>query len=125
MASRVVHILLDNHFGELNENRGEMFGAACTAAEAANAAGRIKPSALIDVLRPMLIAAVGGQCGRSTPGWRVDHADDPRATGHARITRAMWRERLFGITLRNATPASAFFGLQPNRVVEPGAQIEI
>ena len=38
---------------------------------------------------------------------------------------ALWRERLFGIMLRNATPASAFFGLRPNRVVELGAQVEI
>jgi KUP system potassium uptake protein len=38
---------------------------------------------------------------------------------------ALWRERLFGVMLRNATPASAFFGLQPNRVVELGAQIQI
>jgi KUP system potassium uptake protein len=38
---------------------------------------------------------------------------------------ALWRERLFGVMLRNATPASAFFGLKPNRVVELGAQIEI
>jgi KUP system potassium uptake protein len=38
---------------------------------------------------------------------------------------ALWRERLFGVMLRNATPASAFFGLRPNRVVELGAQIEI
>jgi KUP system potassium uptake protein len=38
---------------------------------------------------------------------------------------ALWRERLFGVMVRNATPASAFFGLKPNRVVELGAQIEI
>ena len=38
---------------------------------------------------------------------------------------ALWRERLFGVMLRNAKPASAFFGLKPNRVVELGAQIEI
>ncbi len=38
---------------------------------------------------------------------------------------ALWRERLFGVLVRNATPASAFFGLKPNRVVELGAQIEI
>jgi len=38
---------------------------------------------------------------------------------------AIWRERLFGVMLRNATPASAFFGLKPNRVVELGAQVEI
>ncbi len=38
---------------------------------------------------------------------------------------ALWRERLFGVMMRNATTASAFFGLTPNRVVELGAQIEI
>jgi len=38
---------------------------------------------------------------------------------------ALWRERLFGFMLRNAKPASAFFGLKPNRVVELGAQVEI
>ena len=43
----------------------------------------------------------------------------------ARPGMALWRERLFGVMLRNATPASAFFGLKPNRVVELGAQIEI
>jgi KUP system potassium uptake protein len=38
---------------------------------------------------------------------------------------ALWRERLFGVMVRNAVAASAFFGLKPNRVVELGAQIEI
>jgi KUP system potassium uptake protein len=38
---------------------------------------------------------------------------------------ALWRERLFGIMLRNANPASAYLGLRPNRVVELGAQVEI
>jgi KUP system potassium uptake protein len=38
---------------------------------------------------------------------------------------AQWRERLFGVMLRNATPASAFFRLPPNRVVELGSQVEI
>ena len=38
---------------------------------------------------------------------------------------AIWRERLFAVMQRNALPASAFFGLKPNRVVELGAQIEI
>lgn len=71
-----LHILLDNHFGELNENQEEMLGAARTAAEAADAdmlllrqiaaldlgdrpmrRDRIKPADIIDALRPMLIAA--------------------------------------------------------------------
>lgn len=38
---------------------------------------------------------------------------------------AIWRERLFAVMQRNALPASAFFGLKANRVVELGAQIEI
>jgi KUP system potassium uptake protein len=36
-----------------------------------------------------------------------------------------WRARLFGVLNRNARPASAFFRLPPNRVVELGAQIEL
>lgn len=35
-----------------------------------------------------------------------------------------WRKRIFIIMARNAQPASAFFGLPPNRVVEMGAQIQ-
>jgi signal transduction histidine kinase len=71
-----LHILLENHFGELNENQEEMLGAARSAAEAADAdmvslaqiaeldlgtrplrQDRVKPSELIDAIRPMLIAA--------------------------------------------------------------------
>ncbi len=37
----------------------------------------------------------------------------------------MWRERLFAAMMRNATSASSFFGLPPNRVVELGAQTEL
>ena len=71
-----LHILLENHFGELNENQEEMLGAARTAAEAADAdmislrqiaeldlgmrplrRDRVKPSELIEAIRPMLLAA--------------------------------------------------------------------
>jgi KUP system potassium uptake protein len=38
---------------------------------------------------------------------------------------AVWRERLFGVMLRNQTPVSAAFGLTPNRIVELGTQVEI
>lgn len=38
---------------------------------------------------------------------------------------AVWRERLFSVMSRNARPASSFFRLPPNRVVELGAQIEL
>ncbi len=44
-------------------------------------------------------------------------------TGRSGLAR--WRKRLFSFLARNARPATAFFGLPPNRVVELGAQIEI
>ncbi len=37
----------------------------------------------------------------------------------------MWRKRLFVLMANNARPATAFFNLPPNRVVEMGAQIQI
>ncbi|HEX7281126.1 MAG TPA: potassium transporter Kup [Vicinamibacterales bacterium] len=36
-----------------------------------------------------------------------------------------WREKLFALMARNATTATAFFGIPPDRVVELGEQIEI
>jgi KUP system potassium uptake protein len=36
-----------------------------------------------------------------------------------------WRERLFSFLARNAQPATAFFHLPPDRVVEVGAQIAL
>ena len=38
---------------------------------------------------------------------------------------AKWRKRLFAFMQRNAQPATAFFNIPPNRVVELGAQLEI
>jgi KUP system potassium uptake protein len=38
---------------------------------------------------------------------------------------ALWREHLFAVMSRNARPATSFFWLPPNRVVELGAQIEL
>jgi KUP system potassium uptake protein len=38
---------------------------------------------------------------------------------------AIWRERLFAMMSRNSRPATHFFGLPPNRVVELGAQVEL
>jgi KUP system potassium uptake protein len=38
---------------------------------------------------------------------------------------AIWREKMFAVMARNARPATSFFKLPPNRVVELGAQIEI
>ncbi len=44
-------------------------------------------------------------------------------TGRSGLPR--WRKRIFSFLARNARPATSFFGLPPNRVVEMGAQIEI
>ncbi len=44
-------------------------------------------------------------------------------TGPAPLAR--WRKALFAFLSRNARPATQFFGLPPNRVVEMGAQIEL
>ena len=41
------------------------------------------------------------------------------------VTMALWRERLFALMLRSAAPASRFFRLPPNQVVEVGTQVEI
>jgi KUP system potassium uptake protein len=38
---------------------------------------------------------------------------------------APWREQLFALMSRNATTATAFFGIPPDRVVELGEQVEI
>ena len=38
---------------------------------------------------------------------------------------ALWRERLFVSMSKNATKASEYFNVPTNRVVEPGAQIEL
>lgn len=37
----------------------------------------------------------------------------------------LWREKLFVLTARNALPASTFFQLPPERVIEIGAQVEL
>ncbi len=44
-------------------------------------------------------------------------------TGKSGLAR--WRKLLFGFLSRNARPATSFFGIPPNRVVEMGAQIEL
>jgi KUP system potassium uptake protein len=42
-----------------------------------------------------------------------------------RAKMASWRKALFGFLARNSRPATQFFGLPPNRVVELGAQIQL
>jgi KUP system potassium uptake protein len=38
---------------------------------------------------------------------------------------AIWREKLFTLMARNSRPASYYFGLPPDRVVEVGTQVEL
>ena len=38
---------------------------------------------------------------------------------------AQWRKRLYAILARNAPPATAYFEIPPNRVIELGVQIEL
>ena len=38
---------------------------------------------------------------------------------------AFWREQLFVFLARNAMPATAFFGLPGNRLIELGARVEL
>jgi len=45
------------------------------------------------------------------------------ANGASKMAR--WRKTLFAFISRNARPATSYFGLPPNRVVELGAQIEL
>jgi len=42
-----------------------------------------------------------------------------------RAGMALWREKLFAFLARNALPASTFFRLPPERVIEIGAQVEL
>jgi KUP system potassium uptake protein len=44
------------------------------------------------------------------------------ATGRAKMMK--WRKKIFIFQARNALPATQYYGLPPNRVVELGAQIE-
>jgi KUP system potassium uptake protein len=37
----------------------------------------------------------------------------------------MWRDKLFAVMHRNAAPATGFFRIPGNRLVELGAQVEI
>ncbi len=48
-----------------------------------------------------------------------------RLLSGSRSTYGRFRERLFAFLARNAQPATAFFGLPPNRVVELGMQVEL
>jgi KUP system potassium uptake protein len=67
--------------------------------------------------------------GKALP--RLDPADTTYFLGRETIIStsrkgmSKWREKLFALMSRNATTATAYFGIPPDRVVELGEQIEI
>jgi KUP system potassium uptake protein len=48
-----------------------------------------------------------------------------RLISTARPGLAPWRERLFAFLAHNAQPATAYFQIPPDRVIEVGSQVEI
>ena len=75
---------------------------------------------------PAILSAAGGH---TLP--RIDPKDTTYFLGRETIISTPrhgmveWREKLFALMSRNATTATAFFGIPPDRVVELGEQIEI
>ena len=71
------------------------------------------------------------QCGDIEDGPCVDPMDTTYFTSRetvvaaARPGMALWRERLFALLHRNAAPASGFFRIPGNRLVELGTHVEI
>ncbi len=49
----------------------------------------------------------------------------PHKRGDKGLKMAVWRKKLFAVMNRNAIPATQFFNIPPNRVVELGTQVEI
>ncbi len=49
----------------------------------------------------------------------------PTKRGDRGLRLALWRKKLFAVMSRNAIPATQFFNIPPNRVVELGTQVEI
>jgi KUP system potassium uptake protein len=73
------------------------------------------------------VPALMVQC--SLPGYFLEHTTFFVVRETVLATRrpgmALWRERLFAFLSRNAQPATAFFGIPPDLVIEIGNQIEI
>ncbi len=78
---------------------------------------------------PDIPAALRAADGHALP--RMDPDDTTYFLGRETIISssrpgmAEWREKLFALMSRNATTATAYFGIPPDRVVELGEQIEL
>jgi KUP system potassium uptake protein len=79
--------------------------------------------------QPNIPAALAAAAGDGLP--RLDPSDTTYFLGRETIISssrrgmASWRERLFALMSRNATTATAYMGIPPDRVVELGEQLEI
>jgi len=69
--------------------------------------------------------------GLEAPNPVIDPADTTYFLGRETVIASkqpgmmLWREKLFALMARNASPATAYFCLPPDRVVEMGSQVEI
>ena len=73
----------------------------------------------------VLVAAAGDALPRFDPEDTTYFLGRETIISTKRRGMAVWREKLFAIMSRNATTATAFFGIPPDRVVELGEQIEL
>jgi KUP system potassium uptake protein len=74
---------------------------------------------------PALLASAGARGLEFRPAETTYFLGRETIISSAKPGMARWRERLFGVMVRNASPATAYFRLPPNRVVELGTQVEI
>jgi KUP system potassium uptake protein len=78
---------------------------------------------------PNIPSVLAAAAGKQLP--RIDAEDTTYFLGRETIIStsrkgmARWREKLFALMARNATTATAYFGIPPGRVVELGEQIEL
>ena len=73
----------------------------------------------------VLEAAAGRQLPRMDPDDTTYFLGRETIISTSRRGMARWREQLFALMARNATTATAYFGIPPGRVVELGEQIEL
>jgi KUP system potassium uptake protein len=73
----------------------------------------------------VLEAAAGRQLPRIDPHDVTYFLGRETIISTSRRGMARWREKLFALMARNATTATAYFGIPPGRVVELGEQIEL
>jgi KUP system potassium uptake protein len=74
---------------------------------------------------PAVLASAGPALPRFDPSKTTYFLGRETIISTSRRGMAVWREKLFALMSRNATTATAYFGIPPNRVVELGEQIEL